>query len=626
MMEQIRNATKSWLALVIVGLLIISFAMWGVNDAFTTNSNDPVATVGGKEISQDEFRQQFNLDFRRASFSQGSRLTQAEALASGLDRQTLNEMIRREVVARMADEFGLATSDQLLQREITTNPSFAGPNGQFDQSTYYETLGQAGYFTPQQYEDRLREDLARGQLLGTLVSGFFLPQELAAAHYDYAFERRELEYFLLPPAAAGDIADPGEEVLQAYYSDNTSFYRAPEYRDLTLLKLSAQDLADDIDVAEEDIERLFEIREDRLQTPERRDIEQLTFASDAEAQTALNLLNAGGEFDNVGGTYIDMGMVAQDEGIDPAVMEAAFALEEPGVTGIIEGALSTSIVRVNEITPGETVTYAEVRDELRQEIAVQAAEEEIFAISNNAQDMMAGGTPLTEIGTQLSVPVFTAEAIARTGETAAGDVPEDFTRTQGVLRIAFDMVEGEDSGFRDTPEGEFFVVRVNGITAARTRDFEEVRDEVLEDWRRDEVANTLSAMARSAAEAVNGGEDFAAVAGQLGQEVRTSARALRRGDTSEIFSALMLGNLFTQPVGEAVSGTVQLGDSYVVARVTEVIPADPEANGQQVASLRTALEDRIAAELINLYVDRAEAELNVRINDEALDQALSNAN
>jgi peptidyl-prolyl cis-trans isomerase D len=625
MMEQIRNATKSWLAIVIVGLLIVSFAMWGVQDVFSSDPNDPVAVIGDQEISQAAFAQEYNLVFRQARAQRGGQLTQAEALAMNLDRDALNNMIRRTVVDLVANRLGLTTSNQMLQQQINSNPAFAGPTGQFEQRSYFEALAQAGY-TPSSYETSMRNDLTRSQLLGSIVSGLYVPPGLASAHYEYAFEQRELEYFLLPVAAAGDIADPGDEVLQAYFEQSANQYRAPEYRALTLLKLSAVDLAADMDVPDEDVETLYNIRSASLQVPERRRIEQLTFAATEDAEVALNLLRAGGTFQNVGGTYIDLGDLAEDEGIDEAVMEAAFALTEPGLTDVVEGALSTSIVRVTGIEPGRSTPFEAVRDELRLELATQTAGEEIFAISEHVQDMLAGGEDLAVIGDQLNVPIVTTAGIDRNGLTPDGEEFTTFMQTPGLIDAAFELSEGEDSGFRDTPNGDFYVVLLDNITPSRTKAFDEVREQVLDNWRDNQIDDVLSAMADDAAARINNGEELAAVAASLGRDVRTTPRPIRRGDTSEVFSNTLLNTLFTEPAGMAAASPVFLGSSYVVAQVTEIIPADPDASADQVATLRSGLEDRMAAEIVNLYVDSTEEDLNVRINEEVLSQVLSTVN
>jgi len=625
MMEQIRNATKSWLAMVVVGILVVSFAIWGVQDVFSPDPNAPIAVVGDIEIDQATFAQQYNLAFRQAQAQNGGNFTQADALEQGLDRDTLNILVRRNVMNQAAVDLGLTTSNEMLDREIRRNPSFAGPTGQFEQRSYFEALASAGY-TPQLYENELRADITRSQLISSVISGFAMPRGLVLSHYAYAFESREISYFLLPTASAGDIADPGDEALQEYFERHSNSYRAPEYRGVMLLKLDIQELAAQMDVPEEDIRQLYDIRHDSLQVPERRRIEQLSFPTTEAAETAMNLLLTGGDFQNVGGTYVDLGELAQNEGLDQSVMAAAFELLEPGTTGVVEGSLSTVIARVTSITPGSATPYQDVRDELREELAEQIAGEEIFAISEHVQDMLAGGEDLATVGDQLNIPVIATAGVDRNGVTADGQLETNLIATPGLLEEIFDLAEGEDTGFRDTLEGDFYVARLTEITPARVETFDEVRDDVLADWQDEQVAEVLSAMATDAAGRINTGVSLANVAASLGREVRETPRAVRRGDTSEIFSASTLNTLFTEPAGRAVAAPVQLGASYVVAQVTEVIPADLETETDQIATLNTALDDRVASELYNAYLDETENSLNVRINEQMLSQVISTIN
>jgi peptidyl-prolyl cis-trans isomerase D len=220
--------------------------------------------------------------------------------------------------------------------------------------------------------------------------------------------------------------------------------------------------------------------------------------------------------------------------------------------------------------------------------------------------------------------VITVDAVDAAGNAPDGTEVTDLTATPGLVDEAFQLAEGEDSGFKDTPDGDFYVARVDSITPARVKGFDEVRDQVLDDWRTQQIAQRLSDMANDAAAQINEGASLPSVAASLGRDVRETPRAIKRGDSSEIFTNSLLNTLFTEAAGTAAAGRVPLGGSYVVAEVTEVIPADPEADADQVSALKTALEDRIAAELINSYVDDAENSLNVQINEQALSQVVSN--
>ncbi len=622
MMELIRNATKTWLAGVVVGLLVISFAMWGVKDIFITNLDDPVAVVGDEEIDAREFGQNYNTAFREARGQQDNSLTQAEALAQGLDQDVLQNMVRRSVVNQVASELGLRASDDLLQRQIITNPAFAGPTGRFEQQSYVETLASAGY-SPQRFEAAMRQDLERSQLLGSLVSGMFMPEGLVAALYEYAFEERTMEYFLLPPLSVGEFADPGTGVLEAYYNDHVSAYRASEFRTLTILRLGIADIAATIQVPEEDIATVYEIRNREYRIPERRGIEQLTFSSRQAAEAALFALEQGGSFDAVGGTYIDLGVIARREALDLTVTEAAFAVEEPGLVGIVEGSLSVSIIRVTSIIPESVTPLDEVHDEIRLDLASQAAGEEIFEISEDVQDMQAGGQGLAEIGAQLHLDVTTYDAVDRYGMTPDGEMLVQLLAMDGLLEAAFEIVEGEDSGFRDTAAGDFYIVRLDAIMPTRVKPFSEVRDDVLTAWRDDQVDQALAALGEEATARINGGHDFATVAAEMGRTVRTTPRALRRIDNTEVFSNAVLNSLFTEAAGVAVSGRVQLGASFVVARVTNVQAADVSQASDDIAVLQNTLNEEVAGELISVFVDDAERKLGVRINEQVLTQAVA---
>ena len=622
MLETIRNATKSWLALIVVGLLVVSFALWGVQDIFTTDLNDPVAIVDDTDISAQDFSVAFNQQFNATRSRIGGQFTQADALAIGLEREVLNNIIQRTLVDAVADQFDLRVSDERLSAEIRTNPAFFGVSGQFSQQAFNEALRNVG-FSQESFAQGMRDDLERNQLLSALTSGTFMPSEMVLSLFEYAFEERSMEYFLLPADAAGEIADANGEALQAFYLDNLSNYRLPEYRSLTILEISPANMLDSIEISDDDITRTYEIRSNRYQTPERRTVDQLAFGSGADANTALAALEAGSAFEDVGGVYANIGSVAVYEMNDAASGEAAFALTDPGHTGVVPGALAFAILRVIDITPGTTTPIEDVRDEIRLDLATQAAEEEIYSIYNQAADMRAGGEDLAVIAQQLGQSATIIEAVDISGFDRNGELREDLTAMGDMMFRAFSLQEGDDSNFQTTEENGYFVVRVDAIIPASVHPFEDVADRVANDWTREQVRVSLNTMARELAARINAGEDFTTVAAEAGRVVRATPSSLRRGGATEIFTSDVLNQLFRFDIGTAVPGAIQLGSTHIVARVTDVQSADVAAAQADIATLQNQFNQELANEIISSFVDNEEANANVRINEVVLNQVLN---
>lgn len=625
MLEQMRGATRSWLGYIVGGVLIVSFALWGVQDIFTTDLNDPIAKVGDIDVSAQDFIVAFSQEFRTTQNQLGGQFTQTDALAIEMDRDVIRGIAQRLLVDRVADDFDLRVSDARISTEIRANSNFFGVTGSFDQQTFNEMLRSVGT-NGELFAEDMRENLERSQLLSSLTSGVFMPQEMVSTLFEYSFEERIMEYFLLPADAAGEIDDAGQAELEAFYLDNLSNYRLPEYRGLTVLLINAGNMVDSIEITDEQIERTYNIRQRTYHIPERRSIDQLAFGSEAEALAGRAALEAGTPFTDVDAAYIDLGSVSSLQMGDPVVSEAAFALTEPGRTGVVAGALAFTILRVTNITPEQNTPLEEVSEAIRLSLATQLAEEELYAINDQAADMRAGGETLEAIAQRLGQQVFTIEAVDASGLDRDGEVVTELAGLRAVLIDGFTTQLGDDSNFEPIEGNGFYDVRVDSVTPASVHPYADVPDRVLLDWRNEQVRARLEVLSTELSNRINAGEDFTNVAAESGRIVRVTPSALRRGGTTEIFTADVLNQLFSVPVGTTVPGAIQLGNTHLVAQVTVVEAADMSASQAAMVTLQAQLNRTMTNEIVTSFVEDAESRNPLRINNDVLIQALNNLN
>ncbi len=197
MLETLRAASKSWVAAILIGMLILSFAIWGINDIFRGNKATWLAKVGDTEIDQRTFDTELRQRLRRMPGPDGRPMTVAEAQAQGIDRVVLESMIADIAVLQEARRMGLTASDQMVRDGIAAIPGLLGPDGNIDQQRLQQGLYDMG-LSEAQFVELMREDLIRAQLLQTAQVGAPAPRTLAAALAAYENERRVVEYIVLP--------------------------------------------------------------------------------------------------------------------------------------------------------------------------------------------------------------------------------------------------------------------------------------------------------------------------------------------------------------------------------------------------------------------------------------------
>jgi len=196
----------------VVGFLVISFAIWGIGDIFRGFGRSTVAKIGHTEITIEQFRNLYNDRLQQYARQFGRPITPEQARAIGLDRLVIGQLVSEIMLDERAHALGLALSDAEVAKEITNDPSFRGPSGQFDRQRFEQTIRAAGY-TEGRFVAEQRRRLLRRELAGTIASGLNAPKALVEAMNRYQNEQRSIEYVLLDRAQAGDIPAPSPEEL-----------------------------------------------------------------------------------------------------------------------------------------------------------------------------------------------------------------------------------------------------------------------------------------------------------------------------------------------------------------------------------------------------------------------------
>ena len=276
MLSQVRGALKGAVAWVVVILLILAFAMWGVPEVQNFTSGGAVK-VGGKSFSQSAVSREFDTMFQRAARESGGAFTREEAIASGMPQQAVERIITQSALDQYTEKMNLALPREAIRDFLQNAEMFQNPaTGEFDRTTL-ENILVNNNLTVNQFEAYMREDLSRSQLIESLVTEAPAPQIFVDQMLLRETERRRISYLTVTDEMAGEAAEPTPEDLQAFYDGHHDLFTAPEYRTFDLLMLRSEDFREGLEVPEEEMRRLYEAGKDRLyNTPEKRTIHQIT--------------------------------------------------------------------------------------------------------------------------------------------------------------------------------------------------------------------------------------------------------------------------------------------------------------------------------------------------------------
>lgn len=634
MLRGIRTASSGWLGKTIMatvmGVLIFSFAIWGVADVFRGFGQSTVATVGDSEISIDQFRQLYNDRLQTIGRQVGRPLSSAQARAFGLDQQVLQQWIADAALDETARRMGLGVSDAAIAELIQNDPTFAGVTGKFDPQRFAQLLRQVGY-NEQRYVAEQRKLSLRRQIAATVTSGVEPPKALIEALVRYRDELRSIDYVQLGAAQAGDIGEPSPEALASYFEERKALFRAPEYRKVGLVVLTPQDQAKWSEVSDEDARKVFEANKARYETPEKRQVLQMVFPNAEEANAARAKLMGGTSFEDLAkerglsATDYDLGLVTKSGILDPAVAEAAFALPVNEVSQPVPGRFGTVLAKVTKIEPGVPASFEKVAQAIKNQIALDRARASVSDLYNKMEDERGGGATAIEAAKKVGLPFTTIEAMDRSGRAPDGSLVSGLPSGVDIVTPVFTADVGSDNDalrINRGPGGDSGYVwyDVLGITPSRERTLEEVKDKVVARWREDEIEKRLRAKADEMVGQLKTGAKLADLAQAEGLKVDTAA-SFKRGASVPGMSEAGVEAVFTAEKGAAGQADGAKGGQRVVYVVTDIAEPKVDFNAAETKTLRDNVERTKADEQLNQFVQKLQQQFGTEVNATAFAQA-----
>ena len=631
MLRGIHQASATWLGKAIMGaimgVLVVSFAVWGIADIFNRGAGrSAVAKVGKTEISAEQFRQIYSDRLQQLGRQAGRLVTPDEARARGFDRQILSQLVAETAFDEQAKQLRLGLSDAEIAQRITGDPAFRGLTGQFDRARFEQSIRQAG-FTEGRFIDQRRRELLRRQIAQGVIGDVRAPQTTLSAINQYQNEKRAIEYLTLGPTQAGDIPAPTPEALAKYFDDRKASFGAPEYRKITVLALAPSDIAKPDTVSDADAKKYYEGRKDSYGRPERRELRQLVFPNEQEAAAAQERVSKGLGFADlakergVKETDTDLGVVTKSDIIDPTVANAAFALKSGEVSAPVKGRFGTLLLQVGKIEPGEQKTYEQVAPEIKRTIAEGSARSAIGELRDKIEDERAGGGTLAEAAKKFELKSVTFDAVDRSGRAPDGKPVANLPKGPDVISAAFGSDVGADSDALPLPGGGYLWYDVSGVTPSRERTLDEVKDQVAARWRDDEIAKRLKTKADDMLAKLKVGTPLAQVAKEAGVQLQT-AHDLQRRKPAGFVPAKAVDAVFKTAKGAIGSAEGEQATEHFIFRVTDVTDPKFDANAPEAKQLSSTLQNSYSDDILSEYVARLENDLGVTVNQAALNQAI----
>lgn len=595
MLQSMRDGAQSTAAKVIIGLIVISFAGFGLESLLPGGSGTSVAEVNGEEISPQALQQAINVQKQRLTQILGDQIDPSMLEDERLRPSALESLIQRSLMLQESEALGLTASQREIGRAVTSIEAFQ-IDGRFDPEQYKRVLATAGY-TPERFRRAQAEDLVLEQLQQTLVSSEFVTPLESSAAANVGAEARDVRYIEVPAEALVEASAIDDAAAEAFYNNNPDRFMEPMKLVAEYIVLSSDDYIKPVDEAV--LRDEFEaVRDEYVVSEESRVahilLTQKVDESDADylqrvAEVEVKLAEENADFaalaeaysDDIGSASMGGELGYTDGTAFPEAMEEAISALEPGQTsGPVETEAGTHFILVQDRVAGQAPDFESLRGELEASIQTAEAQRELLLDADLLRDIAFNAADLT-------TPAEAIDAEVQRSEPFSAAAGEGIFASEAVRSAAFSpevLDRGNNSELIELAEGEFVMLRVAEQIAPTRKRLDEVKDIVVSELRATAEQEALSELVATVDERLSAGETVEAIAKDLGYSWKVELGATRTGS---LLPRAVLDKAFSMAAGKqgAVDSTRLPDAGYALVQLARVTPGSLDGLSEAQANV-----------------------------------------
>jgi peptidyl-prolyl cis-trans isomerase D len=632
-----RKYARFIILFVMFGMLIISFGLWGIGDMLRAGGgNSEVAHVGGTHIPLfgwvggtsvpvEDVRQRFNLQLEQIQRQTGQRPEPEQALRYGLHIRALEDVVQRAVIDNAMQQYGLVVGDAEVQSLIAKNPSFQGVGGSFDKQRYASLLQQAR-ITEAQYVADVRREIASAQLFGTVRTEGLAPAVLRDDIFKMESERRVAETVFVPDSIIVTVPKPTAEHLNTYFDANKNKFQIPEFRSFSYVLLTVDDVLGQVTVTPDQVKQEYDAHKGDYGTPEKRDVDQAMADSEDKAKKIIEAVKGGKSLEDatkeVTGNdgVVKLGLILKKDLPGGPLADGVFAAPQGVAPMPVQSPLGWHVIRINKIDGGQITPFEQVKDKIEKDLKGQMAPDLLIKLVTDFERALGKSQSMAKAAEEMGLKVKTYENVDSLGKDASGKQIVNGPAAAALVQAAFATRESSESELLETQTGEYFVVRTERVTPARIPALNEVEAKVTEAWEKDERRKLADQKVKEAVDKANNGGDLAAIAKELGVELRTAKPVTRfEADTGNYLTQQATQELFKLAAGKVTS--VRSAEGSVILRVKEIQPADLAKEKDKLDRFGQQLDTMIANDLLAELLVALRGKYGVNVNEQVFTAA-----
>jgi peptidyl-prolyl cis-trans isomerase D len=626
MFEFIRNHQRLMQFLLLL-LIFPSFVLVGVSSYRSRASDDGVASVAGRTITQQEWENAQRQRIDRERQSMGARFDQKQFETPEAKQAVLDQLVTERTVEAEATQANLTVSDAALQKQILSIPAFRKPDGSFDMDQYKAILGAQG-MSPQMFEARMRRDLALQRLPGSIEETAFAPRTVSSRLSDISEQEREVEEILFPVANYASQVKVTDDMVKAYYDKHAADFQVPATIKAEYVVFDPSVVEKQVTVSDAEIAAFYDKNKAHFTTPEKRSASHILIqvkpgapaAEDAAAKAKAEAILA-----EVKKNPNDFAKIAKAESQDPAsaelggdlgniernvfakpVEDAIYGMKE-GDIQLVKSEFGYHVIKLTKLVPSVQQTLEEAKPQVAAELKKQKTQAKYTELAETfSNTVYEQSDSLKPVADKLGLTIQTAEGLARTPNPALGKSP---VNDEKFLRAIFapDAVNNKhNTEAIEVGPATLVAGRVVEFKPAASRPLADVAAAIRERVTQEEAARLARQAGEAKLAAAKGGD-----ASGFG-EPKILSRAKQPPIDPEAAVAVFKADVSKLPAYVGVDLPGKGYGVYRISKVSQPAQSDPQLRKQQADAIGRVLGAATAYDFIEALKHKAKAKINVK--------------
>lgn len=617
MISFFRRYLTSWPVLVLFGLILVAFAITGVNDPLGGSApGSAVARVGKRTVTEPELLDALDRQVRELR-QRDPAVTQAMAAREGLVELIANQLVGQAAMEEMASAAGLGASDEAADQVIVGIPAFQS-GGKFDAGTYERLLAQQG-LTDRRFRQSLKGDLLREQLIKPITAALAVPDGVAELYARLLVDRHEGGVSLVPAAPVGQASQAEAE---AWFKANAARFTIPERRGFRYALIDGAAIAAGVNVTDKQIADAFAADPAKYGASPTRVLEQVVLPDEARARALAaaaakqGFAAAAQAIAGFGAADIALGSQTQAafaKATSAEVAKAAFALPAGGISAPIKSSLGWHVVRIASLgSAGKTL--AQARAAVEADVKQKLGRDALADVVNGIEDGVEAGKSFADIARELKLTINTQAPVTDKG-IAAGQPPLSGDLATIAAR-AFRHEGADGPVVEDLGGGRLVVMETGTVLPAAPPPLKEVMPLAMAGATQDKAMKAARARADAVAAAIKKGTVFPKALADAGLP---SPRPLvaRRIDLANAQDVPEAARAF---LNGAPGSTQVIGvpGGWAIVHVDRIVPGDPRSVPTLIEQTRRELGAALPAEMAEGLAKASMAAVKTDRNDAAI--------